>query len=161
LKWVTRPVIEDGVQKVEGWWEERVVPGLKLWSTSQESHAIDQNYFEPARMQGAVRNNQSIFRVLSDTSNNDQISHSYTSRVDEKGNRLTKPLLCFVIDPDSEEPTTESEDTSESVPHYRLAPWKLMPFLFENDGSVPGLVALDRQGKGYDRHRSTSGGIRP
>jgi hypothetical protein len=92
LKWVTRPVIEDGVQKVEGWWEERVVPELKSWSTSQESHALDQNYFEPARMQGAVRNNFCIFRVLSDASNNDQISHSYTSRVDEKGNRLTKPL---------------------------------------------------------------------
>jgi hypothetical protein len=64
LKWMTRPVIEDGVRKVEGDWEGWVAPELKSWSTSQESHALDQNYFEPARMQGAVRNNKSIFRVL-------------------------------------------------------------------------------------------------
>jgi hypothetical protein len=91
LKWLTRSVIEGGVRKVEGDWEDWVVPELKSWSTTQKSHPLDQNYFETARMQGAVRNDFCIFRVLPDESNTPQISHSYTPKIDDTGKKLTKP----------------------------------------------------------------------
>jgi hypothetical protein len=136
----SRLVIEDGVRKVEGDWDGWVAPELKSWSTSQKSHFLDQNYFEPARMQGgAVRNNKSIFRVLPDESNTPQISRSYTSEIDE-GEKLTKPIVCLRMDVDPgdralEEGLDES-DESDTKRHYRIDPWKPMHFVFENDGEV-------------------------
>ena len=140
LKWVTRPVIEDGVRKVEGDWEDWVVPELKSWSTSKKSHLLDQNYFEPARMQGAVRNKFCIFRVLPDEANTPQISHSYTPEIDDQGKKVTKPIVCLRMDVDPgdralEEGLDESGE-SDTKRHYRLDPWKPMHFVFENDGEV-------------------------
>jgi hypothetical protein len=136
----SRLVIEDGVRKVEGDWEDWVVPELKSWSTSQKKpQPLDQNYFEPARMQGAVRNKFCIFRVLPDESNTPQISHSYSSEIDDKDREITKPIVCLRMDVDPGDRALEEgldESESDTKRHYRLAPWKLMPFVFENGGSV-------------------------
>jgi hypothetical protein len=133
-------VIEGGVRKVEGDWEDWVVPELKSWSTTQKSHPLDQNYFETARMQGAVRNDFCIFRVLPDESNTPQISHSYTPKIDDTGKKLTKPIVCLRMDVDPGDRALEEEldesDESDTKRHYRLDPWKPMHFVFENDGDV-------------------------
>jgi hypothetical protein len=154
------PERKDKGPYVVGDYEEWVVPELKLWSTDQESHPLDQNYFEPARMQGAVRNNFCIFRVLDveanitfispSDSNNDEIAESYITEKDENGRRLTKPLRVLKIEPENVFALREEEegfaadyhalfndeDRNETVSHHRIEPWKLMPYVFENGGSV-------------------------
>jgi hypothetical protein len=148
LNWVTHPVVEDGVRKVEGDWEEWVVPELKSWIASQESHPLDQNYFNPARMQGAVRNNFCIFRVLPDEANTTQVAKSFIVEEDENG-KHQKPLRVLKIEPEDVFAIREEEahaatypalfndeDQNETVPQYRIEPWKLMPLVFENNGDV-------------------------
>ena len=134
------PERKDAGPFAAGDWEDWVAPELKSWNTNQESHPLDQNYFRPERMQGAVRNNFCIFRVIPDESNTPQISHSYPSVIDDKGKKLTKPILCLRMDVDPgdralEEGLDES-DESDMKRHYRLAPWKPMHFVFENDDDV-------------------------
>jgi hypothetical protein len=142
------PERKDSGPYVVGDWEDWVEPELKSWSADKEVHPLDQNYFLAERMQGAVRNNNKIFRVLSGDNRDengeidliDQISYSYIATKDEKGNRLAKPLMCLNIrkaqPPDTQEPATKSHDSHAPSrqwrQYWRPTPWKLIPFVLKN-----------------------------
>lgn len=134
----TRPAYRETLKWVKGDWADPwVVPELKSWSTRKEVHPLDQNYFEPARMQGAVRNDFCISRVLPDEANTPSIARSY---IDDKDKKYTKPIRVCVMDVDPgdralEEGLDES-DERDTKRHYRLDPWKLMPMVFKNGGDV-------------------------
>jgi hypothetical protein len=51
MTWITHPIVEDGVRKVAGHWEEWLDPTLKAWTRDQKTYGVDQNYFRTQRLQ--------------------------------------------------------------------------------------------------------------
>ena len=161
------PERKDAGPCAVGDYDDWVPLELKYWIADQKKHPLDQNYFLPDRMQGAVRNDFCISRVPADEatvtfkspsqSNDDEISETYIlEKRDAEGNRLTKPLRCVKIEPQNAFGIHEEEEAhaatfhalfndDESEPasapdfepaNYRHDPWKLLPLVFENGGSV-------------------------